>query len=58
MTSSNGAARNNNIACESFPSVIVARMFAFKRAEFFEIEDAEDRAVPKVSFEAATGDAE
>ncbi len=51
----NGAARNNNIACESFPSVIIARKFAFKGAEFFEIEDADDRAVPKVSFEAATG---
>ena len=54
----NGAARNLNIACESFPSVIVARMFAFNLAEFFEIEDAEDRAVPKVSFEAATGGGE
>ena len=52
----NGAARNLNIACESFPSVIVARMFAFSRAEFFEIEDAEDRAVPEVSFDAAPGD--
>ncbi len=47
------AARNLNIACESFPSVIVARMFAFSQAEFFEIENAEDRAVPEVSFEAA-----
>ncbi|MFP6729178.1 MAG: LemA family protein [Alphaproteobacteria bacterium] len=54
----NGAARNNNIACESFPSVIIARMFAFQPAEFFEIEEAEDRAVPKVSFEAAAGGGE
>ncbi len=51
----NGATRNLNIACESFPSVIIARMFAFSQAEFFEIEDAEDRAVPEVSFAAATG---
>ncbi len=51
----NGATRNLNIACESFPSVIIARMFDFAQAEFFEIEDAEDRAVPEVSFAAATG---
>ena len=46
----NGATRNLNIAVESFPSNIVARMFTFVGAEFFEIEDAEDRAVPEVQF--------
>ena len=46
----NGATRNLNIAVESFPSNIVARMFSFVLAEFFEIDDAEDRAVPEVEF--------
>lgn len=46
----NGAARDLNIKVESFPSNIIANMFGFSLAEFFEIENAEDRAVPKVSF--------
>ena len=46
----NGSVRNLNITIESFPSNIVAGMFAFLRAQFFEIEDAADRAVPKVEF--------
>jgi len=39
---------NNKI--EIFPSNIVAGMFAFKQADFFEIEDAKEKEVPKVSF--------
>ncbi len=46
----NGAARNNNIAVESFPSNLIANNFDFDTAEYFEIEDAGDREVPKVSF--------
>lgn len=46
----NGAARDLNIKVESFPSNLVANTFGFIQAEFFEIENAEDRAVPKVSF--------
>jgi LemA protein len=46
----NGAARDLNIKVESFPSNLVANTFGFRQAEFFEIEDAQDRAVPKVSF--------
>lgn len=46
----NGAVRDYNILVESFPSVIVARMFNFQLAEFFEIEAAEERAVPSVKF--------
>lgn len=46
----NGAARALNIKVESFPSNLVARTFGFHQAEFFEIENAEDRAVPEVSF--------
>jgi LemA protein len=47
----NGAVRNLNIAVETFPGVLIARQFGFTQAEFFEIEDDDDRAVPEVSFE-------
>jgi LemA protein len=46
----NGTVRDLNIAVESFPSNIVAGMFGFRQAEFFEIEDDADRGVPKVEF--------
>ena len=46
----NGTVRNLNIQVESFPSNIVAGMFKFTEAEFFEIEDEGDRAVPEVKF--------
>jgi LemA protein len=46
----NGAARDLNIKVESFPSNLVANTFGFSQVEYFEIENAADRAVPKVSF--------
>lgn len=46
----NGTARNLNTTVESFPSNLVANAFKFGKAEFFEIEDAADRAVPTVKF--------
>ena len=46
----NGTVRNLNIAIESFPGNLVAGRFAFQTAEFFEIEEPADRAVPKVGF--------
>ena len=46
----NGTVRNLNIQVESFPGNIIANIFKFPRAEFFEIEDPEDREVPKVNF--------
>ena len=39
---------NNKI--QMFPSNIVANMFNFNEEEFFEIEDAAEREVPKVQF--------
>jgi LemA protein len=39
---------NNQI--EMFPSNIVAGIFNFNKAEYFEIEDPTERAVPKVDF--------
>jgi LemA protein len=46
----NGTVRNMNILVESFPSKIVANLFSFVTATFFEIENPDDRAVPEVSF--------
>ncbi len=46
----NGAVRNLNILVASFPSNLVAQIFHFAPAEFFELEEAGERAVPKVSF--------
>jgi LemA protein len=46
----NGAVRDLNIAVESFPSNLVAGAFGFKQAEFFELADPGDRAVPQVKF--------
>ena len=47
----NGAVRDLNIAVQSFPANLLANRFGFEEAEFFELEDDADRAVPKVSFE-------
>jgi LemA protein len=46
----NGTARNLNVAVQSFPSSIVASLFHFTTAQYFEIENAADRAVPQVKF--------
>lgn len=46
----NGSARDLNIKVESFPSNLVAGAFGFTKADYFEIENEADRAVPKVSF--------
>ena len=39
-----------NTRCQVFPSVIVANSMGFTQAELFEIEAAEEREAPKVSF--------
>ena len=46
----NGTVRNLNIQVESFPSNMVAAIFNFTKAEFFEIEHEAERAVPEVKF--------
>lgn len=48
----NGTVRNLNIAVESFPSNLVAKQFAFVQAEFFALDDADDRQAPQVSIES------
>ncbi len=44
----NGNARDMNTLRESFPSSIVAGMFDFEAATFFELESAAERVVPRV----------
>ena len=44
----NGAVRDLNVLVESFPSNLIAALFNFRIAEFFEIELARHRDVPKV----------
>jgi LemA protein len=45
----NANVRDLNTRIESFPSNIVAGMFGFQRAEFFEVEDAGIRQLPQVN---------
>ncbi len=46
----NGAVRNLNIQVESFPSNLVANAFKFEQAEYFELDNEAERAVPQVKF--------
>jgi len=46
----NGAVRNLNVMVESFPSNLVAGQFGFRQAQYFELDDDQDRAVPQVEF--------
>ena len=46
----NDAVATYNTKVESFPSNILAGMFAFRMAEYFEIEDAGERQPVKVQF--------
>ncbi|MGB6000317.1 MAG: LemA family protein, partial [Thermoanaerobaculia bacterium] len=46
----NDAVMNYNIRRETFPDTIIANATGFNAAELFEIEAAEQREAPKVSF--------
>ncbi len=46
----NDMVMNFNNKIQMFPSNIVAGMFNFRAAEFFELEDAAEREAPKVDF--------
>jgi LemA protein len=46
----NGSVRDFNTMIEQAPSNVIANSFDFKQAPFFQIENAGDRSVPKVSF--------
>lgn len=45
----NGSARDNNNLVQGFPSLLVARLFGFEEAEFFEVELASQRETPRVA---------
>jgi LemA protein len=47
----NGNVRDLNTLRESFPSNLVASMFAFERGDFFELDSAAERVVPKIEFQ-------
>jgi len=46
----NGTVRSLNISVQIFPNSVVAGMFHFEEADFFDIDDAQDREVPDVKF--------
>jgi LemA protein len=46
----NGAARNLNVAVQSFPNSIVAGVCGFAPRDFFELTDASERNAPQVQF--------
>jgi LemA protein len=49
----NGSVRDNNNLVQGFPSLLVARLFGFRPAEFFEIELASQRIAPVVGLHRA-----
>ena len=46
----NANVRELNTATETFPTNVVAGMFGFTRAEYFEVDDPQVRQAPTVSF--------
>lgn len=46
----NGAVRNLNVMVESVPSNFIAGPFGFSKAEYFELDNPAERAVPAVKF--------
>lgn len=46
----NGAVRNYSIKLMRFPSNMIAKMFAFSPASYFETTQAEERNVPEIKF--------
>ena len=45
----NGSVRDLNNAIESFPSNMIAKMFSFTPADFFEVENASERLPPDLA---------
>jgi LemA protein len=45
----NGNVRDLNVRVETFPSALIASMFGFTKADFFEIDDVSMRATPAVT---------
>src|SRR5699024_2513211 len=51
----NANVRDMNTKVETFPPSIIAGMFSFRRAEYFEVNDPAVRAAPRVSFQDRGG---
>lgn len=45
----NGTVRDFNVLVSSFPSLIIARQFAFRESAFFELDDPAETAVPDIT---------
>ncbi len=46
----NGAARDQNDRVMTFPGLLIASRFGFKKTEYFELTDEAEREVPEVRF--------
>ena len=46
----NGTVRDYNTLVGSFPHLIIANMYLFREAAFFEIEDEDERKLPEINF--------
>ena len=45
----NGSVRNLNVRIDSFPDLLIARLFRFQQAEFFELESAMEANPPEAA---------
>ncbi len=52
----NGNVRDYNTKQEVFPYNVIARMFGFKKSEFFQVENEAEKEAPEVSFETKKED--
>ena len=46
----NDEANRLNVAVQTFPTNIIAGMFNFAKAEFFQLDDASEKQAPQVKF--------
>ncbi|OIO57553.1 MAG: hypothetical protein COX57_01960 [Alphaproteobacteria bacterium CG_4_10_14_0_2_um_filter_63_37] len=46
----NAVVRDYNTKVDTFPDLVVSRLFAFRTREYFELDDATQRATPQVKF--------
>ncbi len=47
----NGSVQQLNVRIDSFPDMLIAHLFGFKRAEFFELESATEALPPEIARE-------
>ena len=46
----NGTVRDYNVMTQSFPSALIAKLTGFSKADFFELDSAEESKAPEVHF--------